>query len=151
MFLHHPVRATVGRAKARSAVPTRSFTEASGQFGRVSATTVGERMLEEKRSTFVLEPTITPRAPHSNPPAYGERERHVTFTETILDIRPYSGYTTILAPLKDMAPEAHRVMGARAVPAGGFAVCFRAAWASCLPALRPGWEVHPWTGTGEGG
>src|ERR1700722_17494497 len=47
--------------------------------------------------------------------------------------------------------EAHRVMGARAVPAGGFAACSRAAWASCLPALRPGWEVHPWTGTGEGG
>jgi hypothetical protein len=41
-------------------------------------------------------------------------------------------------------------MGARAVPAGGFAVRSRAAWASCLPALRPGWEVHPWTGTGEG-
>ena len=47
--------------------------------------------------------------------------------------------------------EAHRVMGARAVPAGGFAACSRAAWASCLPALRPRWEVHPWTGTGEGG
>src|SRR6202012_902486 len=47
--------------------------------------------------------------------------------------------------------EAHRVMGARAVPAGGFAACSRAAWASCLPALRPGGEVHPWTGTGEGG
>jgi hypothetical protein len=26
-------------------------------------------------------------------------------------------------------------MGARAVPAGGFAVRSRAAWASCLPAL----------------
>src|ERR1700689_276053 len=31
--------------------------------------------------------------------------------------------------------EAHRLMGARAVPAGGFAVRSRAAWASCLPAL----------------
>ena len=59
--------------------------------------------------------------------------------------------TTTPQTLEGHGAEAHRVMGARAVPAGGFAGCSRAVWASCLPALRPGWEVHPWTGTGEGG
>jgi len=41
--------------------------------------------------------------------------------------------------------------GAGAVPAGGFAIRSRAAWASCLPAWWPGCEVHRWTGTGEAG
>jgi hypothetical protein len=46
--------AGVGWAKARSAVPTRSFTEADQQI----AATVGERRRVEKRSAFDLEPTI---------------------------------------------------------------------------------------------
>jgi hypothetical protein len=71
----------------------------------------------------------------------------VTFSLTLVSIT-----VTKQSSLREgRGAEAHRVMGARAVPAGGFAVRSRAAWASCLPALRPGWEVHPWTGTGEGG
>ena len=46
--------AGVGWAKARSAVPMRSFTEADQQV----AATVGERRCVEKRSAFDLEPTI---------------------------------------------------------------------------------------------
>src|SRR6202008_4805195 len=41
----------------------------------------------------------------------------------------------IIALREGHGAEAHRVMGARAVPAGGFAACSRAVWASCLPAL----------------
>jgi len=44
----------VGWAKARSAVPTRSFTEADQQI----AATIGERKRVEKRTAFDLEPPI---------------------------------------------------------------------------------------------
>jgi hypothetical protein len=47
-------QASVRWAKARSAVPTRSFTEADQQI----AATVGEHKRKEKRSTFDLEPPI---------------------------------------------------------------------------------------------
>jgi hypothetical protein len=46
--------ASVGLAKARSAVPTRSFNEANHQI----AAAVGERKRIEKRSTFDLGPSI---------------------------------------------------------------------------------------------
>jgi hypothetical protein len=77
----------------------------------------------------------------------GAAEYHVTFLLTHVS----TSVTSQSSLREGHGAEAHRVMGARAVPAGGFAACSRAAWASCLPALRPGWEVHPWTGTGEGG
>src|SRR6202044_224011 len=86
------------------------------------------------------------RRPPFAPPA-GEAFVGVTFLLTYVS----SSVTSQSSLREGHDAEAHCVMGARAVPAGGFAVCSRAAWASCLPTLRPGWEVHPWTGTGEGG
>src|ERR1700692_2341930 len=71
--------------------------------------------------------------------------RDILLTPVSLPVTPQSSL------IEGRGAEAHCGAGARAVPAGGFAACSRAAWASCLPALRPGWEVHPWTGTGEGG
>ncbi len=98
--------ASVGWAKARSAVPMRSFTEADQQV----AATVGERKCVEKRSAFDLEPTI---ARHSNfPKRFGGHgvtrlcppyDSRRNFLRDMLLTRPYYSYTTILAHVKDMA------------------------------------------------
>jgi hypothetical protein len=55
------------------------------------------------------------------------RDNLLTFVSVIV--------TSLSSLIEGHGAEAHRVMGARAVPAGGFAACSRAAWASCLPAL----------------
>jgi hypothetical protein len=56
----------------------------------------------------------------------------------------FRDYTLTLVPIaatsqsslrEGRGAEARRAMAAKAVPAGGFAVRSRAAWASCLPAL----------------
>jgi hypothetical protein len=143
----------------------KTFYEAHAVFERAAGQITGDAGAENAVAPIGHE--IEPAASHSSiqedvdgrdKPGHDEYERpekapqgnrnlDVTFYLTLVS-DTVTAYSSLI---EGHGAEAHRVMGARAVPAGGFAACSRAAWVSCLPALRPGWEVHPWTGIGEGG
>lgn len=54
-------------------------------------------------------------------------------------------------PNEGHGAEAHRVMGARAVPAGGFAACSRAAWVSASRHYDRGGRCIPGLGQAKAG
>src|SRR5580692_11095675 len=81
------------------------------------------------------------------------RARH-KYSDSTLDIRPRYSYMLTSQSRSVRTPSAEGTLRRRSVGGArgwGDTPRFRAAWASCLPALRPGWEVLPWTGTGDGG